>query len=352
MSKIFVGGITPNTSDEMMIEAFSIYGAVTEAIVMRERDTYKSRGFGFVTYADFSSAQNCVSQGAVVDGRNVDCKLAQSKEDMENRARVQPFNGGVQGGYNGVHHGGHVEPPKPALGEITSGKIFIGGLSQATNQDSLLAAMQVYGEVTEVMVMFDKVTEKSRGFGFVTFSDPNSVNTCMQIQGLEVDGKVVEIKPAQEKSATGPGGAPMTKPQPASLKLFVGGLASVTSEASLEQYFGQFGPLSQVTVMMDRDTGRSRGFGFVEFTGFDSVAAVLANNNHQVDGKWVECKSAVPETSNGGKPTGKGAPGGGKGFQQNGKGFGGKGGQQFGGKGFGGKAGGFQGGYQQRAHPY
>jgi len=284
---------------------------------------------------------------------------------MGTTARVQQqpvYNGGgVQGGYHGVQqHAGHVEPPKAALGEITSGKIFIGGLSQATNQDSLLAAMQVYGEVTEVMVMFDKVTERSRGFGFVTFSDPNSVNTCMQMQGLEVDGKVVEIKPAQEKSsqATGPGGAgaPMTKPQPASLKIFLGGLAAVTSEASLEQYFGQFGPLSQVTVMMDRATGRSRGFGFVEFTGFDSVAAVLANNNHQVDGKWVECKSAIPETSNGGKPVGgKGAPNGGKGkgFQQfGGKGFGGKGGQQFGGKGFGGKAGGFQGGYQQRAHPY
>lgn len=336
MSKIFVGGITFNTTDEMMMEAFSAFGGVTEAMVMRERDTFKCRGFGFVTFADFSSAQNCLSSGVVVDGRTVDCKLAQSKEDREAvaPAPVQRYNGAFQA---------QAEHIKPTLGEITSGKVFIGGLSQVTNQDSLLAAMQVYGEVTEVMVMFDKLTEKSRGFGFVTFADANTVHTCLQIPGLEVDGKVVEIKPAQEKTPSGPPG----KPQPASLKIFVGGLASATTEQSLEAYFSQFGALTQVTIMMDRETGRSRGFGFVEYTAFDAVSAVIANNSHQVDGKWVECKCAVPPTekSNGARPNAKGAFAGGKGTAQ----FGGKGG--FGGKGFGGK-GGFQGGYQQRAHPY
>lgn len=334
MSKIFVGGITAQTTDEMMIDSFSVYGTVTDAKVMRDRDTFKSRGFGFVTFADNSAAQSCVSSIVTCDGRNVDCKLAQSKEEIE----AQPYRpSSIQQ---------PLEPMKPALGAITSGKVFVGGLSQATNQDSLLAAMQPYGEISEVMVMFDKVTEKSRGFGFVTFVEPSSVSSLIQTPNLEVDGKLVEIKPAQEKSSNAPGQGNGGRTQPGSLKIFVGGLAGATTDQTLQAYFSTFGQLAEVSIMYDKETGKSRGFGFVEYHHFDAVSSVLAQNNHHVDGKWVDCKAAVPENTGPLRP-GAGGKGtfGGKGFGKGGK-------QAFGFAPYHHRANGHQGGYQHRAQPY
>lgn len=297
------------TTDEMMMEAFSVYGTVTDAKVMRERDTFKSRGFGFVTFAEQGAANNCVASNVICDGRQVDVKLAQSKEEMEEQ-KVRSYQPTAE--------------LKPSLGAVTSGKIFVGGLSQATNQDSLLVAMQPYGEISEVMVMFDKITEKSRGFGFVTFVDPSSVSHLLATPNLEVDGKIVEIKPAQEKSES-----PVSQINPGSTKIFVGGLAAVTTDASLQQYFASFGQVTETSVMYDKETSKSRGFAFVEFDRYDAVSAVLSQNNHQIDGKWVDCKIAVPESSG---PVlrpvgvGKGAPFGAigaKGFGKGGKnGFG------------------------------
>lgn len=292
------------TTDEMLMEAFSIYGTVTDAKVMRERDTFKSRGFGFVTYADPNGANTCVASNVICDGRQIDVKLAQSKEEMEEK-KIRAYQ--------------EPEAMKPALGAITSGKIFVGGLSQATNQDSLLAAMQPYGEISEVMVMFDKITEKSRGFGFVTFVDPNSVSHLMATPNMEVDGKIVEIKPAQEKTES-PHAAQVN---PGSTKIFVGGLAAVTTDASLQQYFAAFGQVSETSVMYDKETSKSRGFAFVEFERYDGVSAALSQNNHQIDGKWVDCKIATPETPRTvmqpGAGVGKGAPFGAKGFGKGGK---------------------------------
>lgn len=69
-------------------------------------------------------------------------------------------------------------------------------------------------------------------------------------------------------------------------KLFIGGLAgSVTSE-SMREFFSQFGKVVDATVMLDRETGRSKGFGFVSFEGAN-VEPILGFGNLEIDGKLV-----------------------------------------------------------------
>lgn len=71
-------------------------------------------------------------------------------------------------------------------------------------------------------------------------------------------------------------------------KLFIGGLAgSVTSE-SMREFFSQFGRVVDSTVMLDRETGRSKGFGFVSFED-TNVQPFLGFGNLQIDGKLVGC---------------------------------------------------------------
>lgn len=86
------------------------------------------------------------------------------------------------------------------------------------------------------------------------------------------------------------------------IQIFVGGLHYETRDASLQAYFEQFGPVQTAEVMFNRETHKSRGFGFVVFESEDAANAVLQSTHHTVNGKVVEVKRAVPraQSSTGG----------------------------------------------------
>jgi hypothetical protein len=129
-------------------------------------------------------------------------------------------------------------------------------------------------------------------------------------------------------------------------KLYVGNLAYSVRDDDLQQAFAQFGTVSSAKVMMDRDTGRSKGFGFVEM-GSDAEAqsAINGMNGQALDGRALVVNEARPrEERPGGFGGGGGRSGGGGGFgggggRSGGGGFGGGGGGGYGGGG-GGRSGG------------
>jgi len=123
-------------------------------------------------------------------------------------------------------------------------------------------------------------------------------------------------------------------------KLYVGNLAYSVRDEDLSQAFAQFGTVSSAKVMMDRDTGRSKGFGFVEMgTDAEAQAAISGMNGQALDGRALVVNEARPrEERPGGFGGGGGRPGGGGG------GFGGGGRSGGGGGGFGGGGGGGYGG--------
>ena len=102
-------------------------------------------------------------------------------------------------------------------------------------------------------------------------------------------------------------------------KLYVGNLAYGVTDSDLEQMFAAHGTVQSAQVIMDRDTGRSKGFGFVEM-GSDQEAqtAIAAMNGKEVDGRTLTVNEARPKEGGGG--------GGGRGFGGGGGGGGGRGG--------------------------
>jgi RNA recognition motif-containing protein len=84
-------------------------------------------------------------------------------------------------------------------------------------------------------------------------------------------------------------------------RLYVGNLSYSVDSSALEQMFSQFGAVDSAEVIMDRDTGRSKGFGFVQM-GSDSEAAgaVAALNGQQQDGRALTVNEAKPRESRGG----------------------------------------------------
>jgi RNA recognition motif-containing protein len=125
-------------------------------------------------------------------------------------------------------------------------------------------------------------------------------------------------------------------------KLYVGNLSYNIRDEDLQQAFAQYGSVSSAKVMMDRDTGRSKGFGFVEM-GSDAEAqsAINGMNGQALDGRAIVVNEARPrEERPGGFGGGGGRSGGGGGFGGGGGGRSGGGGGGFGGGGGGGYGGG------------
>lgn len=80
-TKLFIGGLSWNTSSEGLQEAFAPYGEITEAKVITDRDTGRSRGFGFVTFADDAGALKAKEEmdGASLDGRSIRVDVAKDR---------------------------------------------------------------------------------------------------------------------------------------------------------------------------------------------------------------------------------------------------------------------------------
>ncbi len=121
-----------------------------------------------------------------------------------------------------------------------------------------------------------------------------------------------------------------------SKKLFVGGLSWNTTDMILRQAFERFGPVTEAKVVLDRETGRSRGFGFVTFTEAEHAQAAMSElDGKELDGRTIRINEAQERA-----PGDRGPRGGG-----GGGGYGGGGGGGYGGGGGGGYGGGGGGGY-------
>jgi RNA recognition motif-containing protein len=84
-------------------------------------------------------------------------------------------------------------------------------------------------------------------------------------------------------------------------KLYVGNLAYSVRDESLQQHFAQFGTVTSAKVMMDRETGRSKGFGFVEMGSSDEAqAAIRGLNGKSIEGRDMVVNEARPKESSGG----------------------------------------------------
>ena len=105
-NKVFVGGLSWGTTDEGLKEAFEPFGTVTDARVIKDRDTGRSRGFGFVTFENSDSVAEAQAKmnETELDGRMIRVSEA---EERPNRRPRRDGGGGGRGGFGGGRRGGY-----------------------------------------------------------------------------------------------------------------------------------------------------------------------------------------------------------------------------------------------------
>ncbi|KDP40755.1 hypothetical protein JCGZ_24754 [Jatropha curcas] len=175
----------------------------------------------------------------------------------------------------------------------SAGKLFVGGVSWETSEETFTNYFSKYGEITDSVIMTDRHSGRPRGFGFVTFADPAAADRVLE-ESHVIDGRAVEVKRTVPREDMEVKGVVRAK------KIFVGGIPPALSEDDLRDYFSVYGNIIEHQIMLDHKTGRSRGFGFVTFETEDSVEQIFSEGKtHELGGKQVEIKKAVPKRGGG-----------------------------------------------------
>lgn len=173
--KLFIGGISWETTEDRLKDYFGMFGHVLEVVIMKDRATGSARGFGFVVFADPAVAERVVLKKHNIDGRTVEARKAISRDEQHSLTRS------------------NVGSRKPA-GQIRTKKMFVGGLAPTVTENDFRKYFEQFGTITDVVVMYDPGSQRPRGFGFITYDSEDAVDIVVQKRFHELNGKLVEVK--------------------------------------------------------------------------------------------------------------------------------------------------------------
>eukprot|EP00921_Rhytidocystis_pertsovi_P015861 GHVQ01025121.1.p1 GENE.GHVQ01025121.1~~GHVQ01025121.1.p1 ORF type:complete len:190 (+),score=24.61 GHVQ01025121.1:190-759(+) len=154
-------------------------------------------------------------------------------------------------------------------------KVFVGGLGQQTNTQSLGHYFSQFGRVVDAAVVTDRNTLRSRGFGFCSFASEGIAERCLQMKH-KIDGVQVEIRPSVPREEAR--GSPSYDSVECAGKVHVGGLPNDTTEEQLRVFFQKFGNVQTASIVYDKTSHRPRGFGFVVFSTPDDAGRSLGSH--------------------------------------------------------------------------
>ncbi|XWS37183.1 hypothetical protein CRYUN_Cryun19dG0021100 [Craigia yunnanensis] len=170
-------------------------------------------------------------------------------------------------------------------------KLFVGNLPYDVDSQSLAMLFEKAGTVEIAEVIYNRETEQSRGFGFVSMSSIEEAEKAVELfNSYDLNGRLLTVNKAA------PRGSRFDRPPRAyepSFRIYVGNLPWDVDNARLEQVFSEHGKVVDARVVYDRETGRSRGFGFVTMSSETELNdAIAALDGQSLDGRAIRVNVA------------------------------------------------------------
>ncbi|GAB4852406.1 hypothetical protein Ancab_016599 [Ancistrocladus abbreviatus] len=216
-SKLFVCGISWDTTEDLLKDHFRQYGDILSSVIAKDRITGSSRGFGFITFSHSSHAEKALEDQHVILGERSVAFVFPSLQQLVSVEVKKAIPRSEQQQNSQKHHHQTQQHSSRNLGENSNGsgyggsntdnnfitkKIFVGGLSANLTEEEFKNYFERFGRINVVVVMHDNMTNRPRGFGFITFDSEEVVENIMQKNFHEVGGKLVEVKRAVPKDVS------------------------------------------------------------------------------------------------------------------------------------------------------
>jgi len=158
--KLFVGGLSWETSEKELREHFSKFGEIESINVKTDPQTGRSRGFAFIVFTTTDAIDKVQEAGEhIINNKKVDPKKAKARH----------------------------------------GKIFVGGLTPEISDDEIRAYFTQFGTIVDVELPFDKQKNQRKGFCFITFDSEQVVTELLKTPKQKISGKEVDVKRATPK---------------------------------------------------------------------------------------------------------------------------------------------------------
>ncbi|KAF7822648.1 UBP1-associated protein 2C [Senna tora] len=193
--------------------------------------------------------------------------------------------------------------------DISQRKLFIRGLGWDTTTDGLRSLFSTYGELEEAVVILDKATGKSRGYGFVTFKHVDGALLALKEPSKRIDGRVT----VTQLAAAGNSGSNTNAVDIAQRKIYVANVPPDLPADKLLAHFSLYGEIEEGPLGFDKQTGKSKGFALFVYKTAEGAQAALVDPVKTVEGRQLNCKLAITDGKQGKR--GGAGPGGTDGVQ-------------------------------------
>ncbi|KAJ4847169.1 hypothetical protein Tsubulata_009142 [Turnera subulata] len=175
--------------------------------------------------------------------------------------------------------------------DTTQRKLFVRGLGWETTSDNLRSLFSSYGDLEEAVVILDKTTGKSKGYGFVIFKHVDGALLALREPSKKIDGRVTVTQLAAA-------GNSHSNPNPTAVdvtlrKIYVANVPYDMPAEKLLGHFAQYGEIEEGPLGFDKQTGKSRGFALFVYKTAEGANAALLEPVKTIEGRQLNCKLAI-----------------------------------------------------------
>lgn len=244
-ASLYVGELDPSVTEAMLFELFSSIGQVASIRVCRDAVTRRSLGYAYVNYNNTADGERALEDLNYTLIKGKPCRIMWSQRD-------------------------------PALRKTGQGNVFIKNLDSAIDNKALHDTFAAFGNILSCKVAQDEFGN-SKGYGFVHYETAEAANNAIKhVNGMLLNDKKVFVghhiakKDRQSK---------FEEMKANFTNVYVKNIDPEVSEEEFRKLFEKFGEITSSTLSRDPETGKSRGFGFVNFSTHDSAQAAVDELN-------------------------------------------------------------------------